>query len=106
LKVLAALLLALALAGCASGRFWVRASGDPSCESLCDYYVACRDISDSAIHGACVAECREIFYEDGQPDTRSLRDFQRLECSEAVAFIEGSSGRPPGAKADNQGSRP
>jgi len=106
LKAHALLALALASAGCGSGRLWVRSGGDPSCESLCNYYVACRDIEDSAVHGACVAECREIFYEDGEPDTRSLRDFQRLECSEAVAFIEGSSGRPPGAKADNQGSRP
>ena len=72
------------------------ASGEPSCEAVCDYYAACRKLEDKAVRTACVAECKDIYYEDGKRDSRSLRQFQRLECTEAVAFIEGSSGRPPG----------
>jgi len=50
------------------------------------------------VYRSCVAECTEIFIEDGEPDTESLKEYERLSCSDAVAFVEGSSGRGPGSE--------
>ena len=95
-----AFVIAIVMAvGCGASFGRQRASGAPTCEAVCDYYTGCRNIEARATLEACVTECREIFYEDGEPDKRSLRQFQRLECSEAIGFVEGSSGRPPGSPA-------
>ena len=92
-----AILSVCAAFGCMTGRgFPSGASGAPTCEAVCDYYTSCRKLDDAEVRTACVSECKDIYYEDGKPDTRSLRQFQRLDCHEAVAFIEGPSGRPPG----------
>jgi hypothetical protein len=49
---------------------------------------------DDRLYATCVDECREI-YEDPQV----LVEYERLRCDDAVAFIEGESGRPPGSLA-------
>jgi len=85
------------LIGCGATLGSYRATGEPTCEAVCDYYTGCRGIESEKVLSACVNECREIFYEDGEADRGSLRQFQRLECSEAIAFVEGSGGRPPGS---------
>lgn len=63
-----------------------------TCESACDYYLSCKDKDDDRdAVASCVTECRDVF-----SDTDSLRAFERLSCEEAIAFVEGPSGREPG----------
>jgi hypothetical protein len=110
---LIAALAALGLiAGCA-GR-----SGRPdhhvltgTCEGACEHYMACKETSDQGVFQACAAECPQVF---SSPD--SLRAFESLRCDDAVVYVEGESGRGPGAvpaadapaepsKEDNQANR-
>jgi hypothetical protein len=51
-----------------------------------------------------VADCGDIFVHEGEPDRESLRAFEALECSDAIAFVDGddegrdrtATTRPPG----------
>lgn len=66
-----------------------------TCEGACDHYRSCKasrqePVSDPG-YGACVVECSEVF-----SSAESLRAFESLSCDDAVAFVEGSSGRGPG----------
>jgi hypothetical protein len=45
---------------------------------------------------SCVRECSNIFVNDGEIDAESLKEFEQLECADAIAFVEGASGRAPG----------
>lgn len=42
--------------------------------------------------GVCVAECNQVF--TGQTARRA---YQGLKCDDAISFVEGDSGRGPGA---------
>jgi hypothetical protein len=63
-----------------------------TCASACDYYLSCKDKDDDrdAVR-SCIIECRDVF-----SDKDSLRAFERLSCDEAIAYVEGPSGRTPG----------
>lgn len=93
--VLFALLVA---AGCgAQSRAYVgpdRVTG--TCPGACEHYVRCKSDDSQALYQACVAECRNIFTEDGVRDRGSLRGLERLTCVEMVSFVEGEVGREPG----------
>jgi len=82
------------LAGCAKPRYVVYHRLTGTCEGACGYYLACKRSDDERAREACVAECREIF-----STSETLKDFERLECEDAIAFVEGSSGRGPGEAA-------
>jgi len=90
------LVLALALtASCfrygRSRRYSARTTG--TCPGACSHYMSCKGGErDKQAYGSCVAECREI-YEDSP---HALATYERLSCPDAVAFIEGDSGRGPG----------
>ena len=61
-----------------------------TCEGACDHYLACKRRGDQASRTACVSECREVFH-----DEESLRAYESLECTDAVQYVEGESGRGP-----------
>ncbi|RMH44130.1 MAG: hypothetical protein D6689_03180 [Deltaproteobacteria bacterium] len=66
-----------------------------TCPGACAHYLRCKgEPDDTATFAACVTECRATF---DDPDV--LADYERLDCDDAVAFIEGDSGRGPGAAA-------
>jgi hypothetical protein len=67
-----------------------------TCDSAWSYYVGCRGGGDAALARGCLDECEAIFVTDGVTDAESLREFEALECNDAIAFVEGDSGRPPG----------
>ncbi len=79
------------LAGCAKPRYVVYRQVTGTCDGACSYYLACKRSDDKAAHDACVVECQEVF-----SSTETLKDFERLECEDVIAFVEGSSGRGPG----------
>lgn len=86
----------LGLAGCVSSAQIRRHPGlaQGTCDAACAHYVDCKGQStNDDLHGACVAECRQVFAID---DRASLRAYESLECGDAVSFIEGTSGREPG----------
>lgn len=60
-----------------------------TCDGACRHYLSCKDDDSAGAHGACVAECSEIFVHEGKPDRDSLRVFEGLECKAAVAFVDG-----------------
>jgi hypothetical protein len=67
------------------------ASQTGTCDGACRHYLACKDDqSPESLHG-CVADCRDIFVDQGKPDRDSLRLFEGLECSAAVGYVEGES---------------
>lgn len=68
-----------------------------TCEGACGHYAGCRGDRDPAMLRSCMDECEAIFVTDGIVDQEALGDFEELECSDAVAFVEGDSGRPPGS---------
>jgi len=94
------LVLLVLLAGCAKPRYVVYRRVTGTCEGACSYYLACKRSDDSVAHAACVNECREIF-----DSSETLKEFERLECKDAVAFVEGSSGRGPGETTTSASSR-
>ncbi len=97
--VIAATLGVFAASGCA----WHPGSStgpekiEGTCEGACSHYVDCRGSGDAEIYSACVRECQVIFVEDGEADAVSLGLFEQLECEDAIGFIEGEGGRPPGS---------
>lgn len=100
-RCLIALALGLLVSSCAP-----RSAAPPegrrltgTCEGTCDYYLTCSGAADRAVHRECIADCRDIFVEEGEPDQHNLRQLESLECSELVLFIEGDGGRAPGQPA-------
>lgn len=85
--------------------FGPRGTGTGTCEGACRHYTSCKGTKDKQVTHACVVECTEIFVDDGEPDAESLKEFERLSCPDAVAFVEGSSGRGPGSPRPRARSR-
>ena len=77
------------LVSCGHGGFNQNARATGSCEAACRHYIGCTPKASKARHQSCLSECEAIFVTKGQPDRESLRDYERLECVEAVRFIEG-----------------
>lgn len=90
------LFLLVVLAGCAKPRYIVYRKVTGTCEGACSYYLACKRSDDQIAHQSCVSECQEIF-----SSAETIKDFERLECEDAVAFVEGDSGRGPGEPVSN-----
>lgn len=64
-----------------------------TCPGACEHYLKCKGATDDhSAYAICVAECRDI-YED---NAYTLASYERLACEDAVAFVEGESGRGPG----------
>ena len=66
-----------------------------TCTGACDYYAHCKerrgeDISQE-VHDACTIECDDVF-----SSSETILAFESLVCEDAIAFVEGTSGRPPG----------
>lgn len=66
-----------------------------TCNGACNYYARCKALRGEKIsrdvHAACEAECRDVF-----SSKQSILAFESLVCEDAVAFVEGTSGRVPG----------
>lgn len=90
-----ALTLATTTAGCSrpANTTFIWMTG--TCPGACDYYSLCKERSgdriDEPVHDACVKECGEIF-----SSSESIIAFESLICEDAIAFVEGPSGREPG----------
>jgi len=67
-----------------------------TCEGACRHYTSCRGSEDAVTFDSCVRECSDIFVTDGDIDSESLKEFEQLECADAISFVEGASGRAPG----------
>jgi hypothetical protein len=92
LTALLGVALGVALAtGCRLDGSWKNRRLTGTCEGACDHYLACKRSGDQTARTACVAECREVFFDD-----ESLRAFESLECRDVVEYVEGDSGTGPG----------
>ena len=97
-----ALLAACALAGCVRvGQGATADANGGTCYGVCDHYLGCKGDERQASRDTCLAECREIFVQDGEADRESLREFEELECEAAVAFVDGE---PPAKRSAIAGS--
>jgi len=86
------------VAGCVHSGQGSRSDVDEgTCYGACDHYLGCKGDERQESRDTCLAECREIFVQDGKPDRQSLRDFQGLECEAAVAFVDGEPSAPRAA---------
>ncbi len=76
-----------------------------TCDGACQRYLSCKDDDRPDSFRSCVAECRDIFVYQGEPDRDSLRTFEGLECKDAIAYVEGDDdGRRPTAKSRSRAS--
>ena len=65
-----------------------------SCEGACRHYVSCKRSNDPSLLRECVRDCASIYTDDtGAEDAETLGLFERLDCEEAVSFVEGSTAR-------------
>jgi hypothetical protein len=97
-----AALLAILLASCPKPRYVVYGRVTGTCEGACRHYLACKGSDDETAFRACLSECRLIF-----SSAETLEAFEKLDCADAIAFVEGSSGRGPGdPPAASQWTRP
>lgn len=66
-----------------------------TCTGACAYYAHCKEMRNEPIsdevRAACLAECDEVF-----SSSESILAFESLVCEDAIAFVEGTSGRAPG----------
>jgi hypothetical protein len=104
------LVLALALVAGLSSACAHRARGPKfsrptgTCAGACDLYLWCKaergqHVAASA-KSACELECADVF-----SGADALAAFEGLSCEDAIAFVEGESGRGPG-EAPASASRP
>ncbi len=83
-------LLAVALLGSCFKATYYRGSGSSgSCSGACDHYLSCKGSNDKKAERKCLRECQAIFVDDGEVDRESLKDFEDLQCEDAVAFVDG-----------------
>ena len=102
--VIAVGLMAASLSCVRYARFQGFSTQTGTCEGACRHYLSCKDDDHAEASRRCVADCGEIFVHDGEPDRESLRAFEALECSDAIAFVDGdeegrdrtATTRPPG----------
>lgn len=76
-----------------TGTIFHRPTG--TCGGACAHYLACKaerghDVTESS-RQACELECADVF-----SGTEPLVAFESLSCEDAIAFVEGESGRGPG----------
>jgi hypothetical protein len=98
MRILLALTLVAALSGaCASrgpGPRFSRPTG--TCAGACELYLWCKAESGQPVaerdRNTCELECPEVF-----SGAEPLAAFESLSCEDAIAFVEGQSGRGPGA---------
>jgi hypothetical protein len=98
------LVLALALVAALSGACVHRGPGPKfsrptgTCAGACDLYLWCKAESGQEVpqasKTACELECAEVF-----SGAEPLAAFESLSCEDAIAFVEGQSGRGPGVPA-------
>lgn len=88
---IAAGLAAWAIAACAHPRYIVNRQVTGTCGGACDTYLECRGDGTDRKWSACVSECTDFFN-----DQQALRELERMDCQDIIAFIEGPSGRAPG----------
>lgn len=55
-----------------------------TCDGACEYYLDCKDADEPTARAQCAAECEEIF---ASPER--IREFESLECQDAVEFVDG-----------------
>lgn len=85
-----AVMMMAALLSCARyARFQGLSSQTGTCDGACRHYLACKDDQSAASLRTCTAECRDVFVYEGEPDRDSLRMFESLECTAAIAYVEG-----------------
>ena len=97
--------LALLLSSCLYPGQYRRHPGlaQGTCDAACAHYLDCKQQPrNESLHRACVAECADVFADD----RASLRAYEGLDCPDAVAFIEGPSGREPGQTGPRSSSSP
>jgi hypothetical protein len=68
-----------------------------TCQGACDYYQACKRDDDQQRWGACISECSDFFAGE-----QALREFERMECTDVISFVEGSSGHGPGDHSSSE----
>lgn len=75
-----------------------------TCSGACDLYLWCKAESGQEVAAsakrACELECVDVF-----SGAEALAAFESLSCEDAIAFVEGESGRGPG-EAPASASRP
>lgn len=96
LLVLALALVATLSSACAHrgrGATYHRPTG--TCAGACEHYLRCKaergQRVDAGAESACATECGDVF-----SGPEPLAAFERLSCEDAIAFVEGESGRGPG----------
>jgi hypothetical protein len=82
-------LMAASLSCVRYARFQGFSSQTGTCEGACRHYVSCKDDERPEAFRGCMSDCGEIFVYDGEADRDSLRAFEGLECSDAIAFVDG-----------------
>jgi hypothetical protein len=103
--VIGAALMAATLSCVRYGRFTGFSTRGGTCDGACQHYLSCKDDERPEAFRACVADCRDIFVYQGEPDRESLRTFEGLECKDAIAYVEGDDDRSrPGATSRQPGS--
>ena len=95
-------LLALALVAVLSGACASRGPGPKfgrptgTCAGACELYLWCKAENGQPVaerdRKTCELECPEVF-----SGAEPLAAFESLSCEDAIAFVEGQSGRGPGA---------
>ena len=66
-----------------------------TCAGACDHYLSCKSSQGGEVsqrnYQICERECTQVF-----SGAETLMAFESLACEDAIAFVEGSSGRGPG----------
>jgi hypothetical protein len=63
-----------------------------TCEGACQHYVSCKRTDDPGLLRECVRDCALIYTDDnGVEDAETLGLFERLDCEEAISFVEGTT---------------
>lgn len=89
-SLLVALAVALALAGCVKRQSLGSRQVTGTCEGACEHYTSCKRSDDPGLLRQCVRECKAFYTDDkGVEDAETLGLFERLECDEAIGFVEG-----------------
>lgn len=83
--------------GCVKSQSVTRTRASGSCAGACSHYISCSGKDSKEVYAACFRECRFAYSDRGNEDKRTLGHIESFDCAEIVSFVEGSSGRAPGA---------